>query len=487
MTADVLAELSRPERLRCDCLIGGLWVSSDEVFPVVDPATENVIAHVSSASEAQVALAVAEAKTAQVAWFKKNPRHREALLNSWCDHVIQARDDLAALIVLEQGKPLAEALGEIDYAASFLRWFAAETRRGYGRTIPSHFEESHLSTRLIPVGVAALVTPWNFPAAMLTRKAGAALAAGCGVVAHPSPETPLTALALGDLAVKAGFPSGLMNILPGDSKRIVGQLCDDPRVGALSFTGSTEIGSLLLSQSASTVKKVSMELGGHAPFIGFSDYPLSDLVDAAINAKFQTSGQDCLAANRILIEADIYEDFIALFAERIRQLRLGNGFDAGVQIGPLQNRNQVLKSARHFADAVSKGARAVVKAEVHDAKGYFHGPALVADVDRSMDIWQEETFGPVAGVSPFSSMADAVTLANDTQYGLAAYVFSNDIGKAIELRDQLEFGMVAINRVSMTGPEIPFGGTKLSGIGREGADQGMLEFMESRYCCMQIA
>lgn len=487
MIVDGIPKLTHAELLRCECLIGGSWVSSDEVFAVIDPATEGVIAHVSSASEVQVDRAIMEAKASQVAWSQKSPRYREALLKSWFDQVTLAREDLATLIVLEQGKPFAEALGEVDYAASFLQWFAAETRRANGQTIPSHFDATYLSTRMIPVGVAALVTPWNFPAAMLTRKAGAALAAGCGVVAHPSPETPLTALALGELAIKAGFPPGLINIVPGDSKRIVGQLCADSKVGALSFTGSTEIGSLLLSQSASTVKRVSMELGGNAPFIGFADYPISDLVDAAINAKFQTSGQDCLAANRILIQADIYENFIALFAQRIRQLQIGSGFEDGVQIGPLQNPNQVVKSAKHFEDAVSKGARPVVVPGVHEGKGYYHEPALVADVDNTMDIWRQETFGPVAAVTPFLDVPDAIALANDTEYGLAAYVFSTDIGKALGVRDRLEFGMVAINRVSMTGPEIPFGGTKLSGIGREGADKGMLEFMESRYCCMQIA
>lgn len=471
---------------RTSALVAGEWMQSEARFEVVNPATEEVIASVSDTPSEYVSLAIAEAKKAQCAWWATNPRHRESVLNSWCDEVLSAKDVLADIIVLEQGKPKFEALGEVEYAASFLRWFAAETRRSYGKTIPSQFPDAQLITTQVPVGVAALITPWNFPAAMLTRKAGAALAAGCSVIAHPSPETPLTALALGELAIKAGLPEGLLSILPGDSPRIVGHLCSDTRIGAISFTGSTKIGSLIAAQSAPTMKKLSMELGGHAPFIGFADFELSALVDAVINAKFQTSGQDCLAANRILIEESIYEDFITLFSQRVSELIVGDGFDVHTDIGPLQNAAQVAKNRDQLEDAIAKGARLIVDNASSKTVGFFCGPAVVADIDQSMEIWSEETFGPVAAVRSFSSIEQACALANDTCYGLAAYIFTRDIGKALRLKNQLEFGMVAINRVSITGPEIPFGGVKMSGLGREGADQGMLEFMETQYCCLQL-
>jgi aspartate-semialdehyde dehydrogenase len=483
---DLAESAYNPGLNRTSALVAGEWMHSDARFQVINPATEDVISEVADTPYEHVSLAIAEAKKAQLAWWATSPRHRESVLNSWCDEVLTAKDALADLIVLEQGKPKSEALGEVEYAASFLRWFAAETRRSFGKTIPSHFPDAQLMTTQVPVGVAALITPWNFPAAMLTRKAGAALAAGCSVIAHPSPETPLTALVLGELAIKAGLPKGLLSILPGDSPRIVSQLCSDARVGAISFTGSTKIGSLIAAQSAPTVKRLSMELGGHAPFIGFADFELSELVDAAINAKFQTSGQDCLAANRILIEESIYEDFITLFSQRVSELIVGDGFDVRTNIGPLQNAAQVAKNRHQLEDAVAKGARLIVDDAPSKSSGYFCGPAVVADIDESMEIWSEETFGPVAAVRSFSSIEQACDLANDTYYGLAAYIFTRDIGRALQLKNKLEFGMVAVNRVSITGPEIPFGGVKMSGLGREGADQGMLEFMETQYCCLQL-
>jgi aspartate-semialdehyde dehydrogenase len=350
--------------------------------------------------------------------------------------------------------------------------------------MPGHIPGRELLTVREPLGVVALVTPWNFPNAMLTRKAGAALAAGCAVVAHPSSETPFSALALAELAHRAGMPKGLFNVVTGSGRKIVAEFCANKTVRGLSFTGSTEVGSAILRQSAETVQKCCMELGGHAPFVGFGDVPIDTLVEAAIKAKFETSGQDCLAANRILIHESIYEAFVARFAEAAEKLVVGNGFDAGVQIGPLQNEKQIAKSEEHSEDAVSHGARLLCGGKRHELGGLFFYPTVLADVTNDMKIWREETFGPVAAVSSFSSEDEAISAANDTDYGLAAYVYSNDLGTCLRMSRALEYGMVAVNSVKLTGPPIPFGGVKQSGLGREGSIHGTDEFTELKYICL---
>ncbi len=374
----------------------------------------------------------------------------------------------------------------VDSQASFVRWFAEEASRTYGDTIPSHLSDSKLTVQREPIGIVATVTPWNFPSGMLTRKAAAALAVGCTVVSYVSSETPFSALALAELAEAAGVPPGVFSVLTGEPQAIVSELCSAPNVRALSFTGSTEVGKILLRQGAETVKKMCMELGGHAPFIVFPDADIETTVAAAIAAKFQTSGQDCLAANRIYVHDDIYENFIELFSKSARTLKVGNGFEPGIDIGPLINTTAVAKCADHVADAINKGARLTAGGTVSDLGERFFTPTVLADVSADMRICQEETFGPVAGILRFRDEKEVVVAANNTEYGLIAYVYTKDNSRVLRISDSLEYGMVAINTAKITGPSIPFGGIKQSGLGREGARQGIEEFTELKYVCMAV-
>jgi len=464
--------------------INGHWIDAENKIEVSDPATGRLIGEVPSLDVDAIRQAVDAAATAQKSWAALLPQERKQVLMSWHDQIIRHKEDLATIMTLEQGKPLSDSRGEIEYGASFIEWFAAEAVRTNGETMPSHIPGRELLTVREPLGVVGLVTPWNFPNAMLTRKAGAALAAGCAVVAHPSSETPFSALALAELAYRAGLPNGLFNVVTGSGRKIVAELCANKIVRGISFTGSTEVGSAILKQSAETVQKCCMELGGHAPFIGFGDVPIDTLVEAAIKAKFETSGQDCLAANRILIHESIYEAFLARFTEATKKLVVGNGFEQGVQIGPLQNEKQVAKSKEHSDDAVEQGARLLCGGQHHDLGGLFFEPTVVADITTDMKIWREETFGPVAAVTSFSSEDEVIAAANDTDYGLAAYVFSNDLGTTLRMSRALEYGMVAVNSVKLTGPPIPFGGVKQSGLGREGSVHGTDEFTELKYICL---
>jgi len=464
--------------------VDGSWVDAEDSLAVTDPATGKLIGHVPACGVDTVRQAVNAAEKAQKEWAAVLPQERQQALMRWHEQIVQHKEDLATIMTLEQGKPLADSLGEVDYGANFVEWFAAEAVRLNGETMPSHIPGRELLTVREPLGVVALVTPWNFPNAMLTRKAGAALAAGCAVVAHPSSETPFSALALAELAHRAGLPNGLFNVVTGSGRKIVAEFCANKKVRGLSFTGSTQVGSAILRQSAETVQKCCMELGGHAPFIGFGDVPVDTLVEAAVKAKFETSGQDCLAANRILIHESVYEVFLARFAEAVRDLVTGNGFDPGVDIGPLQNEKQVEKSREHSDDAVSHGARLLCGGKNHALGGLFFEPTVLADVTPDMKIWREETFGPVAAVSSFSSEDEVIAAANDTDYGLAAYIFSNDLGTCLRMSRALEYGMVAVNSVKLTGPPIPFGGVKQSGLGREGSIHGTDEFTELKYICL---
>lgn len=489
VTTTAIASQSRfgldDDDLLIECAyIDGRWHNAKDAIAVTDPATGRHVGHVPRLTAAAVREAIDAAERAQRTWAALLPHARQQALLRWHEQILRNRRDLARIVTLEQGKPLTEALGEIDYGASFIEWFAAEAVRLNGETMPSHIPGRELLTVREPLGVVGLVTPWNFPNAMLTRKAGAALAAGCAVVAHPSSETPLSALALAELAHRAGLPAGLFNVLTGSGREIVAQMCANRKVRGLSFTGSTNVGSAILRQSAATVQKCCMELGGHAPFIGFDDVPVAELVRAAIQAKFQTSGQDCLAANRILIQDTIYDEFVEQFTAATRNLVVGNGFEPGVEIGPLQNEAQVRKAGEHVSDAEALGARLTCGGKPHALGGLFFEPTVVADVTPAMKIWREETFGPVAAVSPFHSESAAVAAANDTDYGLAAYVYSKDLGACLRMSRALAFGMVAVNSVKMTGPPIPFGGVKQSGLGREGSTRGTDEFTELKYICL---
>lgn len=495
------AQLSRPDRhdavsrlsdrrlLRELAYVGGRWTAAPDgaTFAVTDPASGRTLAQVAALDAAQATAAVTAAAAAFPAWSARLPQDRAARLRDWFDRITAAREDLALLMTLEQGKPLAESRGEIDYAASFVEWYAEEAKRVGVESIASHLPGAEMLLRREALGVVGMATPWNFPSAMLTRKAAAALAAGCTVVAHASSETPLSALALAELAERAGIPAGVFNVLTGDPEPLVGALCDDARVRAMSFTGSTEIGSRIAARCAPTMKRLVMELGGHAPLLVFADADLQRAVDIAIDAKFATSGQDCLAANRIYVQRPLYDSFCAAFTARSAALRVGPGLEPEVQIGPLMNGRAVDKCARHVRDALDRGARCLTGGEVHPAGPLFYRPTVLADVAPDSLILREETFGPVAAILPFDDEAEAVARANDTDYGLVAYLVTRDASRILRLSRALHYGMVAVNRVKITGAPVPFGGVKQSGLGREGSRHGMEAFTELKYVCLDAA
>lgn len=465
---------------------GGQWTDSAERIDVFNPSNGERIGSVPRLTAADAARAVASAKTAFPAWRAMLPRERGERLLVWCRLMLERREALAALITLEQGKPLADARAEIEYGAEFVRWFAEEANRIYGEVIPSHLPNRKLLVQREPLGVVALVTPWNFPSAMLTRKAGAALAAGCTVVSTPANEAPFSALALAALAEAAGFPSGVFSVITGVPSEIVGELCRNPVVRGVSFTGSTRIGRLIAAQCAPTVKRVSLELGGHAPILVFADADVSQAAATAVAAKYQTSGQDCLAANRIYVERPLYETFVAEFARRAAALKTGDGFAPGTDLGPLINEAALRKSLSHVEDALAKGARLIIGGHRHPAGPLFLEATVLADVTREMAVTREETFGPVAAILPFDREEEAVAAANDTEYGLMAYVFTRDLSRAHRVSDLLEYGMVAINTAKATGAPIPFGGVKQSGLGREGSRHGIQEFTDLKYICVAL-
>ncbi|MEY8838117.1 NAD-dependent succinate-semialdehyde dehydrogenase [Cribrihabitans sp. XS_ASV171] len=481
-------EITDKALLRSFAYIGGKWCGSEtgDSFAVNDPATGDRLGDVAAMTGTDSIGAVDAAQGAFPEWSGRLPQDRSTVLRRWFDLMIEHREDLARIMVLEQGKPISEARGEIDYAASFVEFYAEEAKRPNIEGVTSHLPDAEVELWLEPVGVAALITPWNFPSAMLTRKAAAALAAGCTVVAHPSAETPYSALALAELAERAGFPAGVFNVVTGHAPEIVEPWTRDARVRALSFTGSTEVGKLLYRQSAETVKTLVMELGGHAPVIVFADCDLDRAVAETIKAKFATSGQDCLGANRIYVERSVYDDFVTRFAQATQALSVGVGMD-DPDIGPLMNEKAVAKQEEHVADALAKGARLVCGGERHPQGPLFYQPTVLADVPAGAKIMAEETFGPVAPIAPFDSEEEVVARANDSEYGLVAYVHSLDPRRIYRLSRALQYGMVAVNRTKVTGAPIPFGGTKQSGLGREGARLGMEEFTEIKYVCRDWA
>lgn len=484
----VLNRLTDKKLFRSFAYLDGAWVggSDGQVIKVTDPASGSRLGDVAALSGAQSLEAVAAARRALGGWADMLPQERSKCLHRWFRLMRDAGDDLAVLMTLEQGKPLSESRGEIDYAASFIEFYSEEAKRPNIEGVTSHLKGAEMEIWREPSGVAGLVTPWNFPSAMITRKAGAALAAGCTVVVHPSSETPYSALALAELADRAGLPKGVFNVITGRASEVVAPWQESTDVRVLSFTGSTEVGRLLYSQSAATLKRLVMELGGHAPFLVFADADLDWAVDQAIIAKFATSGQDCLAANRFFVERPVYETFCRAFTERTAALTVGPGLE-DPDIGPLMNQGALDKQIEHVRDAVGKGARVLTGGSRHPAGPLFFAPTVLSDVPPDALIMGEETFGPVAALVPFDTEEEAIARANATEYGLVAYLHTQDPRRIYRASRALQYGMVAVNRTKVTGAPIPFGGMKQSGLGREGARLGMEAFMEVKYVCRNWA
>ncbi|WP_421405250.1 NAD-dependent succinate-semialdehyde dehydrogenase [Agrobacterium fabrum] len=478
-----LKNLHRRDLIEDRAFVNGAWVERDQMFAIVDPAGGDHLADVASCTLNDVDFAIDAASKAFAGWRDMLPVDRGDILRNWSARMRENAHDLATIISAEQGKPLAESRGEIAYAANFLDWFASEGERSYGETIPTHLKGSNLSVRMQPIGVTVAITPWNFPSAMIARKAGAALAAGCTMIVKPAPETPLSALALARLAEESGVPPGVLQVLPGEAAPLARRLLENTEVRAFSFTGSTEVGRILLTQSAATVKKASLELGGHAPFIVFADADLTEAVKGCLGAKFATSGQDCLAANRIYVQRSLYPRFVERFAEATSRLTVGHGLETGVDIGPMTRPSVAEKCRQQVAQALWAGARLVCGGQDSPLGGNFVTPTVLADVTDDMLIAREETFGPVAAILPFDDEAEVIRRANATEMGLAAYLYTNDLGRAMRLTDQLEYGMVAVNTPKFTGAPIPFGGWKQSGLGREGSRHGLMEYLEPKYVC----
>lgn len=483
-----MTDLRDPTLLKQASLINGEWrMSSDNsTVKVLDPANHNVVAEVTRLTQADVEQAISAAEQALISWRKKTAKERSTLLRRWFDLIIENTEDLATLMTAEQGKPLAEARGEISYAASFIDWFAEEAKRTYGDIIPSPQADKRLLVIKQPVGVCAAITPWNFPAAMITRKVGPALAAGCVIIVKPAEQTPLTALALGELALRAGIPAGVLQIVTGDAKTIGGVLTKSAVVRKLSFTGSTAIGRLLMAQCADTVKRVSLELGGNAPFIVFDDADLEAAVEGAVQSKFRNAGQTCVCTNRFLVQSGIYPQFAQRLAERVKALQVGDGREDGVVVGPLIDDDAVAKVISHIENAEALGAQILTGGQPHALGGNFFEPTVLVNVTPEMKIAREETFGPVAPLFSFDTEEQAIAMANDTEFGLAAYFYTDSNQRMWRVAEALEYGMVGHNTGLISNEVAPFGGIKQSGIGREGSRSGIEEYLESKYICTAV-
>jgi succinate-semialdehyde dehydrogenase/glutarate-semialdehyde dehydrogenase len=481
-----MLNLKDPTLLRQQSYIGGEWCNADDgtKITVTNPATGETLGTVPHMGAAETRRAIDAANAAWPAWRKKTAKERSVILRKWNDLMLQNVDDLALIMTAEQGKPLAESKGEISYAASFIEWFAEQAKRVDGDTMQSPWPDRRIVVTKEPIGVCAAITPWNFPAAMITRKAGPALAAGCPMVLKPAELTPFSALALAVLADRAGVPKGVFSVVTGDSKAIGGEMTGNPIVRKLSFTGSTQVGRILMQQSASTIKKLSLELGGNAPFIVFDDADLDAAVEGAMASKYRNAGQTCVCANRLYVHERVYEKFAEKLAAAVAELKVGNGQDAGITQGPLIEEKAVLKVEQHIADAVAKGARILVGGKRHPLGQSFFQPTVIADVTPDMLVASEETFGPVAPLFRFKNEDEVIAMANDTEFGLAAYFYSRDIGRVWRVAEALETGMVGVNTGLISNEVAPFGGVKQSGIGREGSKYGIDDYLIVKYICM---
>ena len=472
--------------LRSQAYINGQWSGADggETFDVLDPATGNVVATVAKCGTAETRRAIEAAESAQIEWRKTTVKERASLLRRWFTLIMEAQEDLAQIMTAEQGKPLAESRGEVAYGASYVEWFAEEGKRVYGDTIQPPANDKRIVVIKQPVGVVACITPWNFPIAMLTRKIAPALAAGCTVVCKPANETPLSAFALAELADRAGIPAGVINIVAGITREIGAELTSNPIVRKLTFTGSTQVGKLLIEQCAATVKRTSMELGGNAPFIVFDDADIDAAVKGAVICKFRNAGQTCVCANRFLVQESVYDEFCEKFAAATSQLKVGNGHDDGVTIGPLINEGAANDVAAFVQDAVAAGANVVAGGEASNLGKCFVEPTILTNVNDQMRVFREEIFGPVAPVFKFKTEDEAIRIANDTEFGLACYFYSRDVGRIWRVGEALEYGIVGINEGIISNEMAPFGGVKESGQGREGSKYGLDDYMEIKYMCM---
>ena len=473
--------LKDPKLFRTQCFIDGSWMNGSQTIAVRNPATGAQLGTVPKLGAEEARRAIDAAERAWPGWRAKTAKERAAILRKWYDLMMANQEDLAQILTAEQGKPLTEARGEIAYGASFIEWFAEEGKRAYGDVIPQHQADKRVLVIKQPIGVCALITPWNFPNAMITRKAGPALAAGCPVVIKPAGQTPYSALAMAELAERAGIPKGVLNVITGDSKAIGAELCANPKVRKLSFTGSTETGRVLMRQCADTIKKLSLELGGNAPFIVFDDADLDAAVEGALASKYRNAGQTCVCANRLYVQDGVYDAFAAKLTEKVKGFKVGPGTEQGVVIGPLIDENGVKKVEAHVADAVGKGARIVLGGKRHALGGLFFQPTVLTDVTPDMVVSFEETFGPVAPLIRFKTEEEAIGLANNTEFGLSGYFYSRDVGRIFRVAEAMETGIVGAN-VGIISTEIaPFGGVKQSGLGREGSKYGLEEYLEVKY------
>ena len=479
-------KLNHPSLFRQAAWLGGQWVGADSgaTFNVRNPSSGETIAQVPMMGRAETDRAIAAAASAQKEWRVLAAKERSALLKKWFALIMQHQEDLAHILTAEQGKPLAEARGEIAYGASFIEWFAEEAKRVYGETIPSPLNDRRLVVLKQPIGVTAAITPWNFPTAMITRKAAPALAAGCSMIVKPAEQTPLSALALAVLAEEAGIPGGVLQVLTGDAREIGAAICASPVVTKLSFTGSTEVGRILMRQSADTIKKLSLELGGNAPFVVFDDADLDAAVEGAIASKYRNAGQTCVCANRLFVQDGVFDDFARKLAARVTQLQVGDGLSAGVTQGPLIDEAALAKVESHVADAIAKGAQLVAGGKRHALGGTYFEPTVLTDVSPDSMIFREETFGPVAPLFRFRTDDEVIELANRTEFGLASYFYSRDIGRIWRVAEALEYGMVGVNTGIISNEVAPFGGVKQSGLGREGSHHGIDEYLEIKYVAM---
>jgi len=487
-TTDLKSLLKDPTLLETRAYIGGAWVEGDTgAFAVTNPARGDVVAQVADLSRAQVAGAITQAEAAQKEWAQWTGKERAAVMRAWFDLMMENADDLGAILTAEQGKPFAEARGEIAYGASFIEFFAEEAKRIYGETIPGHQRDKRIMVMRQPIGVAASITPWNFPNAMITRKAAPALAAGCSFVARPAAETPLSAIVMGVLAERAGIPAGVLNILPSSRPSEIGkEFCENPAVRKLTFTGSTEVGRILLRQAADQVMKCSMELGGNAPFIVFDDADLDAAVEGAMMCKFRNNGQTCVCANRIYVQAGVHDAFAAKLKTAVENLNVGDGLAEGVTTGPLINQAAVEKVLEHLGDVTDKGGTVLTGGKAHPLGGNFFEPTVVTGVTQDMKVAREETFGPLAPLFRFETEDEVIAMANDTIFGLAAYFYARDLSRVYKVSEALEYGIVGVNTGIISTEVAPFGGVKQSGLGREGSRHGIEDYLEMKYVCLAV-